>query len=238
MPKAKPYSGPIDTKLAVQLLNSSGESFGDALLGDALSAAAENLSTLVERANRFLGTSDFARIIAEHQATQMGRRGRASIHVSETGHAILSISYEGEAPVVPQPRQQKTRKIPLMVELRRRAAEMDVDIARFGIKRREIWEHLQEIEARGGAKDEDRGPMSAGPDEVRVSPPPEEPPPRRRGIAKTGDAVTAPVVVHVDPVPEAPPAPSQEDKKSLRQLVKDSETVDISELLRSSTPKQ
>jgi len=252
MPKAKPYSGPIDAKLAVQLLNSSGESFGEALLGDALSAAAENLSTLVARANKFLETSDFARIVAEHQATKMGRRGRAAIYVSEIGHAILAIRYSEDAPIVPQPKPRRTRRVPLLEELRAKAAALGVDITRFGIKRKEIWEHLQDVEEGKVAKDagkggtDDAGPMSAGPDETRISPPPDEPPPKRRGIAKTGDAVSPPVVVQVDTVPQAPIAPAAEPKddkalggkKNLRQLVQDAETVDIGELLRSQTPKQ
>jgi hypothetical protein len=241
MPKAKPYSGPIDIHLAVQLLNSSGESFGEALLGDALSAAAENLATLVERANKFLVTSDFAKIVAEHQATKIGRRGRATIYVSETGHAILAIGYDGEAPVVPQAKPPKKRQVPLLDELRKLAAELGIDISSFGSKRKEIWEHLQAIgEKRGGGKKEkdDAGPMSAGPDEVRVSPPPDEPPPRRKGIVKTADAVSAPVVVEVAAVPPAFDAPRiSGDKKNLRQLVQDAETVDISALLGSETPE-
>jgi hypothetical protein len=270
MPKAKPYSGPVDDKLAAQLLNSTGATYGDEPLGDALIEARRRVQELVKRANDELEGSDFATIVAEHLATQMNRRGNAVIGVADDGQTELYISYEDQP--ARRPKQQRDQKLPLLEDLRAKAAELGVDIGEFGIKRKKIWEHLQAVEAgeikgkpvpkkrsKGPkakpkpkskpevkvAEDEaedDPGPMSAGPDETKVSPPPDDPkPPKKRAIVKTEEdeepVVRASAEAASDPKKGPNPAESQ-DPPDMRKLVRDSKEVSITDLLQSEPPKQ
>ena len=145
MPKAKPYCGPIDANLAAQLLNSSGVTLDDVPLGDALRDSAEQLENLVGRARKALEASEFAQIVAEHLTNKMNRRGTSVITVSDTGQVTLEINYE-EIPVR-RGKTQRTRRVPLMEELKAKAEGLGVDISEFGIKRKKIWEHLQSVEA-------------------------------------------------------------------------------------------
>lgn len=273
MPKAKPYSGPVEDKLARQVLNSTGETRNingeDLLLGDALIRTAKLLEQIVDQANTLLDGNEFAAIVAEHLANKLNRRGNAEIAVTKSGQVELYISYE-EHPArhvsVEPPKRQ--RKVPLMKELKAKAKKLGVEIPEeLGIKRRKIHEWLGKVEKGEikpkGAKrksaaiqtandppDPDPGPMSAGPDETRVSPAPDDPkPPKKRGFVKTSEAVSKPVVVTTDEPAEDKPAPAkaakpakpQEDsgqRPDMRQLVKDSKDVSISELLASDPPKQ
>lgn len=263
MPKAKPYSGAVEDKLAAQLLNSTGETVDGVPLGDALQEARHRLKGLVERANGALDDSEFAGIVAEHLANKMGRRGYANVSVSSTGDVTLEISYEEK-----KKRRRKSQRrsdVPLMDELKARAAELGVDITEFGIKRKKIHEFLQKVEAGGvpakepstpkrGKKtpevktandppEDDPGPMSAGPDETKVTPAPDDPKPPKRGFVKTSEAVTSPVVLEIpsdDAKNGAKPAKSKEEGRkgrSMRELVKDASEVDISDLLSSDPPK-
>jgi hypothetical protein len=281
MPKAKPYSGPVDEALARQVLNSTGEhqTIGDEelLLGDALFRAAAQLEAVVQRANLLLEGNEFAAIIAEHLATKLNRRGNAEIAVTENGQVELYISYEEHPARHIRAPQEPSRKVPLMPELRAKAAKLGVEIPEeLGIKRKSIAEYLEKVEsgeikakaAKKGSKrktkkkdvaiqtandppDDDPGPMSAGPDETRVSPVPEspKPAPKKRGFVKTSEAVSKPVVVSAEPAEEVEPAPAKAakpaklqaeegTKPNLRQLHKESKGVDIGELLNSDPPKQ
>lgn len=280
MPKAKPYSGPVDEALARQVLNSTGdEAFvgGETiLLGDALIQAAAQLKEIVEQANKQLDGNEFAAIIAEHLATKLNRRGNAEIAVTENGQVELYISYEEHPARHVRAPQERMSKVPLMPALRAKAKKLGVEIPEeLGIKRSKIAEFLEkvesgEIKAKGGKKaskrktkkrdvvvqtandppEADPGPMSAGPDEVRVSPAPEDPkPPKKRGFMKTSEAVSKPVVVSTEPAEDpdtatkktAKPAKSQGEggkTPDLRQLVKDSKDVSITDLLASDPPKQ
>jgi len=271
MPKAKPYSGPVDEELARQILNSTGfkvDVGGETLLlGDALIKTAWSLRELIRISNEKLEGNEFAKIVAEHLANKLNRRGNAEIAIAEDGHAELFISYE-EHPAKRIVTSSQKRQLPLLEELRVRADEMGVDISGFGIKRKKIQEYLDGIEngtvkPKKGAKskkrktgpiqtandppESDPGPMSAGPDETRVSPAPEEPP--KRGFVKTGDAVTKPVIVDSEPSEgndvkgkkAAKPAKSKGEETAppnLRQLVEDSKDVSIADLLTSEPPKQ
>lgn len=259
MPKAKPYSGPVETNLASQVLNSTGVKVGDDLLGNALLHAAERLESLVEQANAVMRGNDFAKIVAEHLAAKMNRRGAAHLTVSDTGKMLLHISYEDARP---EPKVTRQRTAPLMKELKARADELGVDISRFGIKRTKIHDFLEKVAAgavasQGASKAkprvqetpspepelvEDPGPMSAGPDETLVSEMPETPPPRKP-VVKPAEVREGPVIVNA---PEARPrngsnsAKTQAEdarSKSMRQLVKDSKEVDIADLLASDPPK-
>ena len=282
MPKAKPYSGPVDDKLAAQLLNSTGATAGDRLLGDALIEARRQVEHLVERANDVLETSDFAKIVAEHLAAKMNRRGNAEIGVADTGHIKLYISYDDQSARRPAPPKAK---LPLLEDLKARAGKMGVDISEFGIKRKKILEHLDGIES-GEIKppkakprrkkappvqkvqtaqepppvqkappvqkvqtaqeppEEDPGPMSAGPDETRVSAPPDDPkPPKKRNIVKKADEAAGPVVVGTAAASEksSNSVKSQGARGSgpnMRDLVQESKEVSIADLLHSEPPKQ
>jgi hypothetical protein len=322
MPKAKPYSGSIDEKLAAQLLNSSGVTVDDVPLGDALRAGSEHLEKLVGQARKALGTSEFTQIVADHLAAKMNRRGISVLTVSDTGQVRLEISYE-DAPVHCVQSQRRRRRVPLMEELKAKAEELGVDISEFGIKRKKIWKHLQEMEAKKGegskreprrrrkpelpeaeqkpeppeaeqkpeppeteqkpelpeaeqkpelpeaeqkpeppeteqkpepsktramelveekeqGEEEDKGPMSAGPDETRVTAPPDDVPSLKRGFVKTSEAIEEPVVLSSDEDPEDAkngPKTRKRVRPSMKQLVRDSKEVDITDLLTSEPPK-
>jgi len=276
MPKAKPYSGPVDEQVARQLINSTGHSVdinGDKLLlGDALLAAADQLKELVTEANSQLRDNDFAKIIAEHLANDLNKRGGAQISVTDSGQVQLYVNY-AELPRSVRQKPKRKRKLPLMAELKARAEEMGVTIPEeLGIKRSKIVEYLDGVE-NGDIKEQkktkpkkkappvlvaedpvetDHGPMSAGPDETKVSAPLDDPkPPKKpRGFVKTSEAISGPVVVSSEVVPESTPAPKKEAKvakmasegppkgspKTMRQIVESSKDIDISNLLASDTP--
>jgi len=103
-----------------------------------------------------------------------------------------------------------------------------------------------EIKTANDAPEDDLGPMSAGPDETRVSAPPDDVKPPKKGFVKTSQAVSSPVVVDMQSaVPKSTPsgansAKSQEEAgkgRSMRDLVKDADGVDIADLLMSDPPK-
>lgn len=299
MPKAKPYSGPVDEKIAAQLLNSTGARVDDVPIGDALASATKRLADIVKRANEELEGNEFAAIVAEHLATKMGRRGNAEISVSETGSVMLDISYDDGPKRKRRARSQRSSSVPLMDELKARAKKLGVDISPFGIKRKKIHEYLQKIESgeidpddkppadtskkkkkkkkndgKSKAKnsdtakaqddstakasderaqvktandppEEDPGPMSAGPDETKVSPAPDDPKPPKRGFVKTSEAVSSPVVVDLQAPSEPSPNGAKDAKtqkeagnrRSMRDLVNDASDVDIADLLGSEPPK-
>jgi len=272
MPKAKPYSGPVDDQIAVQLLNSTGEhrTVGgeELLLGHALQQAAHQLREIVEKANDLLEGNEFAGMVAENLAAKMNRRGHALIAVADDGTVELHISYEDQPPR--RPGSHRDQKLPLLQDLRDKAAELGVDIEEFGIKRKKIWEHLCAVEAgeikgkptkktRGKPKpkskskakaapeaeirvaeddaEDDPGPMSAGPDETKVSPAPDDVrPPRRRAIVKNDEA--GPVVVGAGGGQKGSNSLESQEGPDMRQLVKDSQEVSIADLLQSDPPKQ
>ena len=280
MPKAKPYSGPVDKSVARQLLNSTGHSVEingqPLLLGDALLAAAEQLKELVTEANLQLEGNEFAKIIADHLATDLNRRGGAEIAVTDSGSVQLNVNYKNH-PRSQNRKPQRKRKLPLMEELKARAEELEVEIpSELGIKRSKIVEFLDQVESgeapapkKSRSKkpaapkkvaiqvaddppEPDEGPMSAGPDETKVSSPLDDAPlPKKREIVKTSESAPGPVVVSTEavvdssaPVPkEAKPAKSSSNSastgqgRSLRQLAQDSKDVDISDLLASEPPK-
>jgi len=236
MPKTKPYSGTIERQLAIELLNASGQRDPDGrLLGDALVHTAELMADLAEKANKYLSDSEFSEIVAEHLARKINKRGHAEIVVSSEGRVRLDITYE-EKPK--QRRKSRTRRVPLLAELRAKAEELGADITQFGTKRRAIWEHLQQVEggdpveaptvaknSRKAPKVEDPGPMSAGPDETRVSPPPSTKPPKKASV--NPGARVEPVVVDAGSTP----------KPDLRKLVADAKEVDIARLIESENPE-
>ena len=288
MPKAKSYTGPVDKSISTQLLNSTGEQIlvegEEMLLGDALAQTLSNLEDIVQRANNQLERSDFAKIVAEHLATERGRRGHAEIAVTGSGDVELYVSYK-EQPV--QRRPVGKGVLPLLEELKVRADRLGADISGFGIKRKKIVDYLDEIEnstlkpkrakarrkkmpprtvkdapeeglksvpapiqvvqTAEDASEEDPGPMSAGPDETRVSAPPDDvKPPKKRGIVKTPDKAESPVVVGAEPTtPEGPrKAPNSPESQgarrgpNMRELVQDSKDLSITDLLQSEPPKQ
>lgn len=276
MPKAKPYTGPVEESVARQLLNSTGHSVDingqPLLLGDALLAAAAQLKKLVREANDQLEGNDFAKIVAEHLANDLNKRGSADIAVTDSGAVQLYVGHKGN-PRNANQKSQRKRRLPLMGELKARAEALGVTIpAEFGIKRSKILEWIEKVE-RGDIKaskkkrnsaavqtandpaeqEDDPGPMSAGPDETKVSAPLDDTPlPKKpRGFVKTSEAVSGPVVVRAETVddssgnhaaadktpknaPESAPAPKG---KTMRQLVEESKEVDISTLLASEPPK-
>lgn len=284
MPKAKPYSGPVEENVARQLLNSTGHSVDingqQLLLGDALIAAAKQLKGLISTSNEKLEDNEFTKIVADYLAASMGRRGAAEIAVTDSGSVQLYINHEGNPRTLARKPQRK-RKLPLMAELKKRAKKLGVEIPEeLGIKRSKIVEYLDQVE-NGDAKpkkvkakkaqsappkkkatvqtaddksEPDPGPMSAGPDETKVSSPLDEAkPPKKRGFVKTSDALSGPVVVGAEAVGEAPTEPKPKPKpkaaksspdsapkgkgRNLRQLAQDSKDVDISDLLASDPPK-
>jgi hypothetical protein len=182
MPKAKPYSGPIDADLAVQVLNATGLKEGELLLGDSLRLAAESLERLVRRASEALEDNEFAKIVAEHLSTKMNRRGAAFLTVTEVGKVILHISYEEAKPVLVPTRQ---RTVPLMIELKARARELGVDISHLGIKRKIIHAFLEEASA-GSA------PTKAEPSKPK--------PARAKPVMKVAQAPVEPEPVQAKPV--------------------------------------
>jgi hypothetical protein len=259
MPKTKPHTVPLEEDLAKQLLNSSGITIDGQLLGDALHKAADTLAALINQSSEYLDTSEFADMVADNLAKKLKRRGLAKISVSEQGRLILTVSYDEELRV-----QSNTKLIPKMKELRSLAKSLGVDITPFGIKRRAAYEHLKAIQKTTKTStfmslpstrrvsaaaappsavqqvveeaDEDKGPMSAGPDETRISPFPDDPSPpkKNRGFIKTSEAMSSPVIVHLDKDPnkEEPRKPSR-----LQKLVEKSKEVDINDLLNAEAPE-
>jgi hypothetical protein len=230
MAKKKPYETKIDRTLAIQLLNSSGEKFGDEMLGDALVRTAKQMADLAKTANKFLDESEFSGIVAEYLARKFNKRGHAEIDVSSEGHVCLIVSYD-EKPKQPKTR---TRRVPLLKELRATAKEQGVDITQFGTKRRAIYEHLQNTKAgvvvqpepEPEPPTEDNGPMSAGPDSVRSSPVPVIKPPKK-AVAAPVVTTSSGVIVDAGSTPKAPP------KKDLRRLAAEAKEVDIAALIDS-----
>jgi hypothetical protein len=228
MPKTKPYSGTVERRLAIELLNSSGQRTEEGvLLGDALVKTAEQMAVLAEQANKYLADSEFAEIVADHLARKLNKRGHAEISVTSEGRVRLNVTYASK----PKRRKTRQRRVPLLADLRTRAKELNVDISKFGTKRKAIHEYLQAVESGEAIKtpqkpqkpveEPDQGPMSAGPDETRVSPAPAQKPPKR-GFIKTGEPVT-PVVVNAGGA----------QKKGLRQLVAEAKDIDIASLIES-----
>ena len=84
--------------------------------------------------------------------------------------------------------------------------------------------------------------MSAGPDETKVGAPPDDVKPPKRGFVKTSEAISGPVVVAVEEVEgqakNGPKGAKKGSRRSMKQLVKDSKDVDITDLLASDPPKQ
>lgn len=292
MPKAKPFSTPIEESVARQVLNSTGctvEVNGQAfLLGDALMAASEQLRECVVQANVELENNKFSRIVAEHLADELGRRGEGDIAVTDSGTVMLYINYPNSPHQVGR-QAQRGQKLPLMKALKNRAAQLGVEIpVEFGIKRSKIAKWLDQVETgdltvpkksrsqrpqpkkaqsqkvtpmvRKNATikvaedppETDSGPMSAGPDETKMSPPLDETAlPKKRGFVKTSEAIVGPVVVSTEVVTDSPTLTSKETKtpksvdggastgdgKSMRQLVEDSKDVSIADLLASDPPK-
>lgn len=238
MPKGKPYSGSIDAKTAVQLLNSSGESVDGAMLGDALAATAARLADLVRRSNQFLKTNEFARLVADYHAMKLGRRGHVDLMVTAVGQMLLEIGYD-DVPARPLVKQTR-RKLPLLKDLRAEAEALGVSISSFGIKRKEIMDFLDQVRADRRGKEsrrppvveEDRGPMSAGPDETKVSPAEELRPPKRQGFVKTQSVEVSEVLID-----ERADPPAAASRRSLRQIVEQSKEVNIADLLDSAPPK-
>jgi len=230
MPKTKPYETKLDRDLAINLLNSSGERHGDGMLGDALLQTAVELAELAKKANKFLGDSEFSEIVADHLARKHNKRGHAEIKVSPDGNVRLIVTYEEK----PKARKTRTRRAPLLKELRAKAEELGVDISEFGIKRRQIWEHLQRVEAgevvtkKPKAKkpkpDADNGPMSAGPDETRVSAPPTQKPPKKPVVPTSASSTL---------IVNAGSTPKLSGKRDLRALAEKAKDVDIAALLDS-----
>lgn len=210
MPKAKPYSGPVETNLASQVLNSTGVKVGEDLLGDALRHAATRLESLVKQANAEMEGNDFAGIVAEHLAVKMNRRGSAHLTVSDTGKMLLHISYEDARPV---PKVTRQRTAPLMKELKARAEELGVDISPFGIKRTKIHEFLEKVAAgavvpqgESGPKALPSAPRAKAPRAVERVPTPdvanEEPP---AAPVDPGPMSAGPDETVVSEMPETPP---------------------------------
>lgn len=247
MPKAQPYSGEIDEKVALQLLNSGGVRVGDALLGDALVEAARKLAEVVGVAQGFLENNDMVSALAEHLAAKLGRRGVATISVDPSGVLKLDIAYrEAAEPTVPTRRRST---LPRLRVLEAEAKKLGVDISQFGIKRREIYNYLQGIKRRGKAEPKvvriAEEPVveqiSVRPDETKLSEAlamEEIQIPKRRGFVKTGDAVSVPVVLDAPPRPEEPPKPPKPPERRLQRLVHEADSVNISELLMSEPPEQ
>lgn len=266
MPKAKPYYGQVENKIAIQLLNMGGD-FEGVFLGDALVKTARQLELLVTKANAYLRGNEFAKVMADYLAVQMNRRGDAKISVNAAGNVVLEIHYE-EVAARPMSMKRK-RRVPLLDELRDEATRMGVDISSFGIKRKAIWRHLEKLKgqtvketrkseavkelssvktARDEDDDVDPGPMANGPDESKLMPALDDAkPPRRKGFVKTQDALSSPVVVDNEAAPSAvaPPASPKPQKasngaserRSMRQMVQESKEVDIGDLLNSEPPE-
>lgn len=260
MPKAKPYTGAIPPELAEQVLNSTGVMSEGVLLGTALKEAVLRLEACTKLANEALSESVLAEVISTHLAEKAGRRGNSSVSVNAQGQMLLHVAYSKKTPA--QKKAAKAEKMPLprMAELRERARNMGVDISQFGSKRTEILRFLDEQSATAspvapvtfvGQEEEeessskttvDPGPMSAGPDEVRVSPLPDDPkPPKRKGggFVKTSQSLTPPVVVEMEE--ESSKSSKSRDKKkskpNLSDLVSKSKGVDITDLLASDAPE-
>lgn len=263
MPKAKPYTGAIPPELAEQVLNSTGVMSEGVLLGTALKEAVLRLEACAKLANEALSESVLAEVISTHLAEKAGKRGNSSVSVNAQGQMLLHVAYSKKTPA--QKKAAKAEKMPLprMSELRERARNMGVDISRFGSKRTEILQFLDEQSATispvapvtfvGQEEEEessskttvDPGPMSAGPDEVRVSPLPDDPkPPKRKGggFVKTSQSLTPPVVVEMgeESSKASKPSKSRDKNKStpnLSDLVSKSKGVSITDLLDSDAPE-
>jgi hypothetical protein len=243
MPKGKPYSGSIDRKTAQQLLNSSGELFEGAPLGDALMETSRRLADLVVQANQFLKTNEFAGMVADYHAIKLGRRGRAELLVTGVGAVVLEIGYDDDDASPRQLVKATRRKLPLLKNLRTEAQKLGVSIEHLGIKRKEIVEFLERCksERKGSERrappvgDLDPGPMGAGPDEVRVVPGDEPRPPKRRSLVKTGESVEVSSLV-IDNDSTSSTLPGSASRRSMRQMVEQSREVDIADLLDSKPP--
>jgi hypothetical protein len=221
MPRKSSQFEVVDRQVAIDLLNSSGIKTPQGLLGEALYNTLEQLKALTEQANHYLESSEFAVIVANHLAKKSHRRGYPSLVVTPEGTVQLELSPTKK-------RKRSPSELPKLAELRERAKIMGVDIGPFGTKRKDIHKYLESLanQPRKSVPEvktsevtmEDKGPMSAGFDETRISPAPDPLPPKR-GFIKKGDAIQVSVVEDESP------------KKGLRQLVQDAKDIDIASLL-------
>lgn len=176
----------LNPNLIRELLNTVQTPEGKPL-GDELQNAVERLASLVEQANTHLTESELANITAKTLAREQGITGKSPVfRVQEDGTVVVESARK----------PKKTRKkLPKLREIRRKAEKLgmtDQEIEAFGIRRRELWDHLDCLEATL-ANDK---PMSAGPDEVQTLPPLERP---KRGFRKTAPAISVVHDVNLDP---------------------------------------
>lgn len=162
----------VERKLAQEVLNTIRGPHGD-LLGDALYEAVEDLDGLVQDANGQIRDSELANLVAHTVAKANGIKGEVHLRVLGNG----DVAVEGASAA-----KKAKEKLPKLKEIKSRARKMGMsegEIAAFGIRRRELWEHLESME--------DIQPMSAGPDETRTHPPLDKP---KRGFLRTGPALS------------------------------------------------
>lgn len=237
----KNFRTEVDSKLAMELLNVAPQAKGEEAplpLGKKLKSAVNNLAAVVQEANEFLADSNLATKLAEALAADKNKRGFPTISVDANGAVVLEVDYDAKRGK--KKKRQYSRRLPLLADLRKEAAELGVDVSHLGQKRRAVYDFLEEVKQRRAAAQgdaatspaaagEDPEPMSAGADEVKVTAAKDGPkPPRRRKVKLTIPGVER-------PAPDKEPESQAQASPNLTAIMENAPSdVDIDSLLDES----
>lgn len=189
MSKGQNYRTSVDVKLSLELLNVAPRATKDGgveePLGIRLRIAVKHLEEVVQEANEYLEDSELAQKLAEALATEKNKRGFPAISVDAQGNVMLDVDYTGKKQQQGKKRRKYKKGLPLLVDLRKEANALGVDVSHLGQKRRAVFDFLEEVKARRAPVDsfEDAEPaqMAAGVDETTVEPARDAPkPPKLR----------------------------------------------------------
>lgn len=181
MPKP-PEQIPVPPKLAREMLNATGlvnDGEVPQLLGDALEEARQRLEHLTGLANTRVSESEVAGLAASALAREKGYKGHPELKIGSNGDVYVKL-YSSRK------RRNKT-SLPPLKEIQRRARSMGVPkekIKEFGMKRRFLWEYLQDLEVTSTHRTQEQ--PAPGPDEVTTLPHLEKP---KKGFVKTSVAI-------------------------------------------------
>lgn len=150
--KMKPVEVELSSEVqqAVLSLPVRGQEGSLSTVGDLIREAREAL----DKANAAIHENALIQLTASHLMKQEKRRGNPSILARLDGTAYLRIIYGGEEEVLdtPEPLVQSP-KLPNLPSLRKKAAELGVDISDLGRQKKKIMERLE------GVTPEDRPPF-------------------------------------------------------------------------------
>ena len=105
----------------------------------------EQVQEVQRAANVMLQSNRLAEFVADQIMQGMGKRGSPGLVLTPGGEVRLQVSYDQPRTkrASPVARESRTSNLPVMVELRERAAKLGVDISHLGRQRRAIHELLE-----------------------------------------------------------------------------------------------